>query len=354
MNDITQMLMQSTTKILKDVCTKELVNESEQGIWAAKLWSTLADSGMITVGVPEELGGIGCSYQDAFSILRLAGKYSAPVPLAETFLGNWLLADLGEQVFDEPITVAFPGSENGVYLQKQEDGWLISGKADFVPWARFAKQMIMLGRTDSEDVMVLISPEQGRIEHGKNLAGEARDNVIFADRVVKDCRVIPVDAKTVVNKLLYSGAVARMVMMAGALERLLELCATYVTERTQFGKPLHRFQAVQHQLALLAGESAAASTAADYAVQAFQNGFLSHEIAMSKIKINEAVGAASPIAHQMHGAIGFTYEHTLHQTTRRLWSWRDEYGTETEWSEKLAEEYMENGRDGLWPFLIRS
>ncbi|MEX2460989.1 MAG: acyl-CoA dehydrogenase family protein [Paenibacillaceae bacterium] len=354
MNDITQMLIQSTTKIMKDVCTKELVNKSEQGIWAGDLWDTLADSGMITVGVPEELGGVDCSYQDAFNILRLAGKFSAPIPLAETFIGNWLLANLGEQVSDEPLTVALPKRDDWINFQKEDDGWVISGEACAVPWGRYAKWILLIGRFDSEHVLALVRPQHGRIEYGQNLAGEARDTIIFEDVLVKDCRVISIEIENVMNQLLYSGALTRMVMMAGALERVLELSVAYTTERSQFGKPIHRFQAIQHQLALLAGESAAASTAADYAVKAYQANSFLKEIAMAKIRINEAVGLAAPIAHQIHGAIGFTYEHTLHQSTRRLWSWRDEFGTEVEWGERLATQLMEIGQDGLWPLITDS
>lgn len=351
MNDITQILISSTTKIMKDICTKELVNEAEQGRWAADLWDILADSGMITVAIPEELGGNGGSYTDALSILRLAGKYSAPIPLAETFLGNWLLADLGEQVSDEPLTVAFPKGDEQFRFQKHGDEWIISGKARFVPWARYAKWMIVLGQSDVEPVLALVRPANGKIEYGQNLAGEARDTITFDDVLVTDCRVIPIEFERVINQLWYGGALIRSVMMAGALERILELTLTYSSERSQFGRPIHRFQAIQHQLALLAGETAAAGAAADYAIEAYQAGRLSKEIAMAKIRINEAAGTAAAMAHQVHGAIGFTYEHTLHQSTRRLWSWRDEFGTETEWGEQLADQMMTFAQNELWSFL---
>ncbi len=104
-------------------------------------------------------------------------------------------------------------------------------------------------------------------------------------------------------------------------------------ERSQFGRPIHRFQAIQHQLALLAGETAAAKIAANCAVDPYGKEPFSKEIAFAKIRVNEAVGKANPIAHQVLAAIGFTYEHTLHHSTRRLWSWRDEFGTETDWDQ---------------------
>ncbi|CAK6481096.1 acyl-CoA dehydrogenase family protein [Peribacillus castrilensis] len=351
MNDITEMLIDSTNRIMKDICTKELVNESEKGRWAADLWDMLAGSGMITVAIPEVRGGNGGEYTDALSILRLAGKYSAPIPLAETYVANWLLNQLGADISEEPLTIALPSRNELFSFKENKDGWIISGKASSVPWARFAKQVLVIGKTESEHALALIKPEYGEIAFRQNLAGEARDTITFESVFMENCEVIPIDLDWVMKQLRYSLAVTRIVLMAGALERVLELTGKYSSERNQFGRPIHRFQAIQQQLALLAGEYVAAGVASDYAVDAFQKGQLSKEIIMAKIRINEAAGNAATLSHQIHGAIGFTYEHILHQNTRRLWSWRDEFGTETEWGMELAEQIMEKGQTGIWSFL---
>ncbi|MED4779896.1 acyl-CoA dehydrogenase family protein [Brevibacillus choshinensis] len=350
MNDITKMLIQSTTKIMKDVCTKELVNEAENGQWAASLWEILAESGMLTVACPEELEGTGGSYADAYQILRLAGKYSAPIPLAETYMGNWLLADLGLGASNEPLAILV-NKNKPFQLRRDQEGWIVSGKAQSVPWARDAKQLLVLGETESGAVLAIVNAVGAELSHGRNIAGEPRDTVILDAIRVENRRVFSVDARQVQERLLHTGALCRSVMMAGALERILELAVTYSKERTQFGQPIHRFQAVQHHLASLAGEIAAAETAAQYAVDASEKGSATTAIAMAKIRINEAAGIVAPIAHQLHGAIGFTHEHVLHQSTRRVLAWRDDWGTETEWSEKLAEQLMQLEDNGLWPFL---
>jgi acyl-CoA dehydrogenase len=350
-NDISKMLIDAATKVMKNICTKELINESEQGVWASELWGVLKELGMITVAIPEERGGNGGSYTDALDILRLAGKYSAPIPLAETFLGNWMLNQLGGEISEEPLTVAFPKRNETFHFQKRDNGWLVSGKATSVPWARFAKQILIFGQTEFGHVMALIKQEDGKIELVPNIAGEARDTVKLDNTFITDCQIIPIEFEHTVDQLRHNGALTRIVMMAGALERILELTQVYTTERVQFGRPIHRFQAIQQQLAILAGEYVAAGMAADCAVDAFEPGSLSRETAMAKIRINEAAGKAAAIAHQVHGAIGFTHEHVLHQSTRRLWAWRDEYGTETEWGNELARQMLENGQDGLWSFL---
>ena len=74
-------------------------------------------------------------------------------------------------------------------------------------------------------------------------------------------------------------------------------------------------------------------------------------VAGAKVRVGEAAGAGAAIAHQVHGAMGFTFEHRLHQFTRRLWSWRDEYGQESEWAIRLGRMVAAAGADALWPSL---
>jgi alkylation response protein AidB-like acyl-CoA dehydrogenase len=130
----------------------------------------------------------------------------------------------------------------------------------------------------------------------------------------------------------------------------------YANERVAFQRPIAKFQAVQHNLARLAGEVAvaiaASASAADAiaANEAFDDGvFL--EAASAKIRVAEAAGEGALIAHQVLGAIGFTREHTLHRFTRRLWAWRDDFGNESAWAAKLGSLIAAKGSDGLWPML---
>ena len=147
------------------------------------------------------------------------------------------------------------------------------------------------------------------------------------------------------------GALVRSAQMAGALESILRQAVQYATERKQFGRPIGAFQAIQQQLAVLAGHVAAAGLAAESAFRAAEGADARFEIAVAKVRTGEAAGVGAGIAHQVHGAIGFTYEHTLHFATRRLWSWRAECGGEAQWSAELARTVAAGGGEGLWPFL---
>ena len=141
--------------------------------------------------------------------------------------------------------------------------------------------------------------------------------------------------------------------MGGSLERALEYSLQYANERIQFGRPIAKFQAIQHMLALLAGQVAAAGAAADAAIEASCLAPDEFAVAVAKSRAGEAAGKGAEIAHQVHGAMGYTREHSLHYVTRRLWSWRDEFGNETCWQIRLGRVVAAQGADALWPMLSR-
>ncbi|MEH7246216.1 acyl-CoA dehydrogenase family protein [Neobacillus niacini] len=351
MSEMKEIIIESVTRILEKYSTKEVVNESENGKRAGKLWEQLAENGMITVAIPERLGGNGGDFSDAFSILRLVGKYSAPIPLAETFLTNWILMRLGENVTDEIKTLSFAKDSNHILFKKIGNGLIVSGRAKHVPWARYAQKMLVFGVMTENPTVALLPLENAEIIQGKNIAGEPRDEVIFNNVYIENCQTIEVNLDVQRKTALYGGALSRIAMMSGALEKIMDITVQYTNERSQFGRPIHRFQAIQHQLALLAGEVASASTAANCAFNAYEKDMESREIAYAKIRVNEAAGKAASIAHQVLAAIGFTYEHTLHHSTRRLWSWRDEYGTETDWARIVTDEILTLKQNGLWSLI---
>ena len=158
------------------------------------------------------------------------------------------------------------------------------------------------------------------------------------------------------------GAAVRAVQMSGALEAILEIAVAYANERVAFERPIAKFQAVQHNLARLAGEVAAAMAAAGSAADAIAmrtagtcaGGFddaVLLEVAAAKIRVGEAAGEGAGIAHQVLGAIGFTREHVLHRFTQRLWAWRDDFDNESAWAVRLGALVAAGGGEGLWPLL---
>ena len=181
---------------------------------------------------------------------------------------------------------------------------------------------------------------------GANMAKEPRDTVTVSGN--------PVARKELNNATQIAqhlGALARAAQMAGALGWVLRTSVDYANDRVQFGRALGKFQAIQQQLAVLSTEAAAADHAAVVAFTAMDKSLPEMEIAIAKVRAGEAAGTAAGIAHQVHGAIGFTREHALHTATRRLWSWRAEFGAEREWAARLGRAALEQGSEQLWPMI---
>ena len=351
MNDVRRILVETATKVFRDLCPPETVNTAEQGVWPAELWGTLEQTGLTLVSIPEAAGGSGGSLGDALAVLRLAGRFAAPIPLAETYLAGWILAKSGQPVPAGPLTVAPVRHDEQLAFRRGPESWLLAGSARRVPWARQAGRIVVAGRSGDDLVVAALEPGAAGLTPGQNLAGEPRDDVVFDGVSVSEAAIVPASTQIDEEALWQRGALTRVALMAGALERILELAVTYAGDRIQFGRPIGRFQAIQQQLAILAGEVAAAGAATEAAIVAAEAGEAAAEIAAAKTRVGEAVGTAAAIAHQVHGATGFTYEHTLHHSTRRLWAWRDEFGSETEWATRLGRRIADGGPDSLWPFI---
>jgi acyl-CoA dehydrogenase len=145
------------------------------------------------------------------------------------------------------------------------------------------------------------------------------------------------------------GALGRAALLAGALSRISELTSNYTSIRRQFGRPLARFQAIQRHIVRIAEEAALAKMAVR-AAGARPEPDLFH-VASAKSIAGEAATITAAAAHQAHGAMGMTREYELGQLTRRVWSWRDEYGSEVYWNRRLGQHLMSRGADELWPAL---
>ncbi|ALJ12835.1 acyl-CoA dehydrogenase family protein [Sphingopyxis macrogoltabida] len=148
-------------------------------------------------------------------------------------------------------------------------------------------------------------------------------------------------------------AAATVSLMAGAMGQALGLSIEHVNTRQQFGRPLGKFQAVQQSLAVMACEvravdAAAAAMAKRLDVVGFDAEAANFEIAAAKLRANRAVGVVTAVAHQVHGAIGFTREYELHRVTIPLMRWRGEHGNDAHWAQRLGRQVAGFGGRGLW------
>jgi acyl-CoA dehydrogenase len=223
----------------------------------------------------------------------------------------------------------------------------LEGRALRVPFGRHAGNVLLSASSSGE--AVLIAVRRGKITEGTNIAGEARDDLSFGDTAGTTVAGLSGD------ELMAIGAALRAMQMAGALERVLLQTADYARTRVQFGKPIAAFQAIQQQLAVLAGHTAAAGIAAEAAIADIEAPErLSRSAAIAKVRAGDAATAATNIAHQVHGAIGITKEHSLHFATRRLWSWRAEFGADATWAARLGRESARVGSEAYWPSVTHT
>ena len=126
--------------------------------------------------------------------------------------------------------------------------------------------------------------------------------------------------------------------MVGAMQRVLEKTLQFANDRHQFGRPLGKFQAIQHQLAVMAEQVLAARMAAQIGCSADAGNQPDRmNAAIAKARASEAAVEVTALAHSIHGAIGFTADHDLQLFTRRLHAWRLQAGSESYWHEVLGQ-----------------
>jgi alkylation response protein AidB-like acyl-CoA dehydrogenase len=233
------------------------------------------------------------------------------------------------------------------------DGTL-SGRANAIPFAKDARHIAVVATDGKGAAVALVKTSDCRIGDGENLAGEASNSIAFDKTKPVRCERAPPGFDA--SALMLMGAAARAAEIAGALEAILAMSVRYANERVAFERPIGKFQAVQQNLARLAGETAAALAAAGSAADTIARAktfddavFL--ETAAAKIRTGEAAAEGAGIAHQVHGAIGFTKEHVLHRFTLRMLAWRDDFGSESYWAEKLGAMIAARGSDQFWPML---
>ncbi len=340
----------TATRIFADLADPQAVNRASDGRWKELLWRALTEAGLTLAWVPEKLGGADASLADGFEVLRIAGRFAVPVPLAETLLGGWLLARAGLASPPGAMTVV-PVRPNG-RIGINDDGTL-SGHADFVPFASEASHIVTIAGHDERTTVALIETKDCRVDDRQTIAGDASNAVTFD-------RVRPMGSASVsgdvLRELMLMGATIRSVETAGALEAILSLSVGYANERVAFERPIGKFQAVQQNLARLAGEVAAALAASGSAADtiAHADGFddaVFLEAAAAKIRCAEAAAEGAAIAHQVFGAIGFTKEHVLHRFTLRMLAWRDDFGSESYWANELGRHVARRGADEFWPLV---
>jgi len=387
------IVAEAATRIFRDLCDPQTVNRAKDENWKVSAWAALEEAGLTLAWVPVDLGGGGADLADGFAVARETGRFAMALPVAETLLAGWLLTRAG--ISSPRGAMSCGPARDGDRLTLTKGGTL-AGRLRAVPFAKQTQYVAVLAEREGGGMAVaLVETRAVRIADGANIAGDTLNAVVFDGAQPVAVRDAPAGIDS--EALLLVGATTRAMQMAGALEAILDASVAYANERVAFERPIAKFQAVQHNLARLAGETAVAMAAAGSAADAIATYYspphhaegmsstrrgeglgvggtptanvlqsppprlsptrgegeeaVFLEAAAAKIRVGEAAGEGAAIAHQVLGAIGFTKEHTLHRFTQRLWAWRDDFGNESYWAVKLGNRVAANGADALWPML---
>lgn len=324
------LLAESIERFLAGCSTPARVRDVERGQGAAALWSEVEASGYADLLLAEAAGGAGMHLRDAFGLWLACGRHALPVPLATTVWVRAALAQAGIAVPPGPVTLA-------AQLSRAADCAL---SCQSVPFGVVADWVLVC---DAQGGALLPTASGERRPTGVHGSLQAH---IRWPATPAGLLGLPAGCDT-----LQAGALITATLMAGAMQRVLEVTLSYANDRAQFGKSIGKFQAVQQQLSVMAEQVFAARMAAEIACAT--DGIVPHPLraAVAKARASEAAEKVVAIAHAVHGAIGVTAEYDLQLYTRRLQEWRGDFGSQGHWHAQLGHALLADRRPTL-PFML--
>lgn len=338
-------------KLFANEVDKGQIEAVEKGLFPQALWEQVLESGFTQLFCKEADDGIEATWEDAYPIFYHLGYSQVPLPVAETAIARLILSAAGQALDTQrPICIAAKAQAK---LSRDGTG-LLQGEIQSVKWAQHA-QWCLVALSAQEIALFDLSARGVQVQAGTDTSNMPSDRVVL--KGVQPHAVLSNPFTNLEDAIQTCGACARAVMMVGALEFALDQSVQYAKDRVQFGKPIGKNQAIQQQLALMAGEVAVACAAAYMACKDMPNvnRLISEQaqfsVAAAKVCTGDAVTNGTSIAHQVHGAIGFTYEHALNFATRRLWAWRGDFGNATEWARLIGKAYAKQPGAMFWHHL---
>jgi acyl-CoA dehydrogenase len=233
-------------------------------------------------------------------------------------------------------------------LREAQRGWRFTGELAEVPWGRSSAAIAAVLPAAGGARLCLLDPRSATAGATRtNLADEPRDRLGFSDAPIESA---PCPTE-LAGDLFDQAALLLTAQICGALDAALLRSLAHANQRQQFGRALAQFQAVQQALALMGEEVLAVECASEAACRAADGSYAGIEIACARLRANLAVDVAVPIAHQVHGAIGFTREQELRLFSQRLLAWRGELGSDRYWAERLGHAVAARGADAFWTDL---
>jgi len=324
------MFAEAIEHILRDRCTPAAVRAVEAGGSPAPLWDAIAGAGFLDLLLGEEAGGAELPLPELYAVVSQFGRYAMPLPVVQSIAARALVAR--EVQLPAGMLTLAPA------LRREPDGTLL---CPLVPYGAIAEYVLAADGSH----LVLLACEHA-LRGGTAIPHSHLGTLVWrddrrAERIAGDGRA-----------LAAFGAALHAALLAGAMAKVFEMTLQYCNERSQFGKTLGKFQAIQHQLSVMAELVAATSIAAEASFQATDRTPRPLSAAIAKARASEAAVSVANTAHALHGAIGVTEEYDLQLFTRRLHEWRIAHGSESYWNRVLGEQVL--AEDSTLAEFVRS
>jgi acyl-CoA dehydrogenase len=335
--------MSDTGRLLADT-TRQIIAQSPDEV---TLFSGFVESGLHLALLPEKLGGGDCTLPDVAQIAECWGAHAAPLPIVEMLVSPWLGAQLGENVAGYNFTTVNWSPAAGYFPGEHESTAISIGEAPDFPGCTSIISGIALSK---DEISIFIHPAD-KAHRFHNLAGQPWLRLQQGDGKAGAGEISVREGEF----LALAGSALTMSVMVGAMDRIVALLVEYANTRVQFGRPIGKFQAVQHMIADCAAELAVTRAALD---SVLRTAGTQHESLLNLLSAKAQAGRAAThvaaAAHQTFGAIGFTEEHELHHYTKLLWMLRDEWGRQSDCEQAVGVIALKAGRNGIWPAIVET
>lgn len=367
------MLRQSARDFLAENCPIALVRqlmEDERG-YKPELWKAMADLGWLGLAFPEAYGGQGLGFVDLTVILEEMGAALLPSPFFSSVLlaGQTILLGGSEaqkhaylpKIADGSLLATLALTETSARFDAQGvadvkavstgDGFSISGTKLFVPDAHVADVLVVAARTKASgdksygiSLFLVDRTSPGVSTTVLKTMDQTRKQceVVFDNVVVGRDRLVGMldMGWPVLQKVLNIATAALCAEMVGGAQRVLDISVAYAKERVQFGRPIGSFQAIKHKCAEMMLQVESAKSAAYYAAWAVDEDGAETPLAVSMAKAycSDAYRYTAGEGIQVHGGIGFTWEHDMHLYFKRAKYSEFTFGDATHHRELVAQE----------------
>ncbi|MFP5351707.1 MAG: acyl-CoA dehydrogenase family protein [Actinomycetota bacterium] len=338
-----QMLRDSARGFLQSKFTPERVAEladSDEG-WDRASWGEIAELGWLGLSVPEDNGGAGFGFIEEAVVFEELGRALYPGPYFST-VGLALPALIGSDALEKVVSgdsvVTFAWAEgsgpqrladlDGLSTKAEQDngGWKLSGEKAFVPDAAAADLAVVAASATEGVGLYLVDLADAQVTSDSTMDPTRRLGRIRLDGVPARQLVGPQDSGTVLSRIRLRALSALALEAVGIAQTALDLAKAYVTERKQFDKPIGAYQAVSHQVANTYVDLELARSLAYWAAWCVSESDDQAPVAVAAAKSAAAEAAVSACERsiQVHGGIGFTWEHPLHRYYKRA-QWIDSF-----------------------------